>query len=128
MYLTVAFQSDYFQMSIPQVTFLETSVGDLISSVVSLGDTLSLRLVSDMFRIRNLFECMEMKPKEDGTRNFVPYISNPKGMKVEFKDVSFRYKKDTPLVLKNVSFTIQYGEIVSIVGYNGSGIHPSYPI
>lgn len=120
MYLAVAFQPDYFQMSIPQVTFLENSVGDLTSTIASLGNTLSRRLVFDMFRIRNLFQCMEMKSKSD-PGNFVPYIPNPNGMKLELKDVSFRYQKNSPLVLKNVSFTIQPGEIVSIVGYNGSG-------
>ena len=124
MYLAVAFQPDYFQMSIPQVTFLESSVSDLVSTVASLGDTISNRLVGDIFKIRNLFECMEVKSKENASGNFAPYIPQPKGMKIELKDVSFRYQKNSPMVLKNLSFTIQPGEIVSIVGYNGSGIQP----
>ena len=125
MYLAVAFQPDYFQMSIPQVTFLESSVSDLVSTVASLGDTISTRLVGDMFKIRNLFQCMEVKAKENVSGNPTPYIPQPNGMKIELKDVSFRYQKNSPLVLKNLSFTIQPGEIVSIVGYNGSGIQPS---
>jgi ATP-binding cassette subfamily B protein len=39
---------------------------------------------------------------------------------VEFKDVSFRYKDDEP-VLQNVSFTIGKGETVALVGPSGSG-------
>ncbi|HTF20834.1 MAG TPA: ABC transporter ATP-binding protein [Chryseolinea sp.] len=43
---------------------------------------------------------------------------------VEFRDVSFRYPgedTDAPLVLKNISFTIQPGEKIAIIGVNGSG-------
>ena len=44
---------------------------------------------------------------------------------VEFRDVSFRYPtenpQENPLVLKNLSFSIQPGEKVAIVGVNGSG-------
>lgn len=40
---------------------------------------------------------------------------------VEFKNVSFKYGEDKPWVLKNVSFTINRGEWVAIIGHNGSG-------
>ena len=39
--------------------------------------------------------------------------------KIEFKDVSFAYDKDN--VLKNISFTINPGERVGVVGSSGSG-------
>jgi len=38
---------------------------------------------------------------------------------LEFKNVSFAYRED--LVLKNVSFKINKGERIAIVGYNGAG-------
>jgi ABC-type transport system involved in cytochrome bd biosynthesis fused ATPase/permease subunit len=121
MYLTVAFQPDYFGMPISQLTFLESSVDGVFTSISALRSSLSTRLFKDMFRIRNLFECMEMKSRVPLPENPTTYISDPRGMKVQFKDVSFRYKKDSPNVLKNVSFTVEPGQIVSIVGYNGSG-------
>jgi len=121
MYLTVAFQPDYFGMPISQLTFLETSVDEVFRSISALRSSLSTRLLKDMFRIRNLFECMEMKSIVPLPENPATYISDPRGMKVQFKDVSFRYKKDSPNVLKNISFTVEPGQIVSIVGYNGSG-------
>jgi len=40
--------------------------------------------------------------------------------KIEFKDVSFSYKADTP-VLRNVNFTMNPGEVVAVVGASGAG-------
>ncbi|MFA0372842.1 ATP-binding cassette domain-containing protein, partial [Vibrio sp. 10N.222.54.F6] len=40
---------------------------------------------------------------------------------LEFKNVSFRYKDDSPYVLKNVSFVLQKGHQIALVGSTGSG-------
>lgn len=40
---------------------------------------------------------------------------------IEFKNVSFTYPNSTEPSLYNVSFTIQPGEKIAIVGYNGAG-------
>lgn len=40
---------------------------------------------------------------------------------IEFKNVSLRYNPESPLVLKNVSFLINAGEKIGIVGRTGSG-------
>jgi ABC-type multidrug transport system fused ATPase/permease subunit len=124
MYLVVAFQPDYFGMPISQLTFLETSVEGVFSSISYLRQSLSSKLIKDMFRIRNLFECMEIKSAVCPPENPAEYKSNPKGMKIEVKDLTFRYGKEAPPVLKDVNFTVEPGQIVSIVGYNGSGSSP----
>ena len=49
-----------------------------------------------------------------------PAISSLKG-NIEMTHVSFRYKKDAPLVLKDVSLKIEPHEFVAIVGGSGSG-------
>lgn len=40
---------------------------------------------------------------------------------VEFKNVSFRYSDELPLVLKNMSFSIKKGERIGFIGRTGSG-------
>jgi NHLM bacteriocin system ABC transporter ATP-binding protein len=40
---------------------------------------------------------------------------------IEVSHVSFRYRPDTPLVLRDVSFRVQPGEFVAFVGGSGSG-------
>ena len=40
---------------------------------------------------------------------------------LEFKDVSFSYSKKSPLIIKDLNFTIYRGEKIGIVGKTGSG-------
>ncbi len=40
---------------------------------------------------------------------------------IEFSDVSFRYRVDLPLVLKNINLTVLPGQKIGIVGRSGSG-------
>jgi len=41
--------------------------------------------------------------------------------KVELRDVSFRYRPDTPIVLDHINMRIQPGETIAIVGPTGAG-------
>ncbi len=49
-----------------------------------------------------------------------PVIPESNDGKIEFKNVSFRYNKDEP-VLENISFTVNPGQTVAIVGLTGTG-------
>lgn len=41
--------------------------------------------------------------------------------RIEFRNVSFRYRKDTPLVLKEINLTVEPGHTVALVGPTGAG-------
>ena len=45
----------------------------------------------------------------------------PKTGKVEFPNFSVKYRPDTKIVLKNLTFTINSGEKIGVLGRNGSG-------
>ena len=62
-------------------------------------------------------------------RNFLEYEPQVKSgtvipedfESIEFKNVSFRYTEDMDYIIKNVSFKIQKGQTVAVVGHNGAG-------
>lgn len=57
-------------------------------------------------------------PTEAATaRSSLPAIAG----RITFDDVHFRYRPDTPEVLKGITLDIQPGEIIGIVGRSGSG-------
>ena len=41
--------------------------------------------------------------------------------KIELKNINFRYRMDTPLVLKGINLTVEPGQKIGIVGRSGSG-------
>ena len=122
LHITVAFQPDFFNhLSMSELTFVEMSTSELLANINLLQQKVSSGIFRDLFNIRNLFECIEMKSEVHNVENPAEYKSHPNGMKIEVKGLTFSYYKDTPPVLQDVSFTIEPGQIVSIVGYNGSG-------
>uniref|UniRef100_A0A8C8DMC2 ATP-binding cassette sub-family C member 5 n=1 Tax=Oryzias sinensis TaxID=183150 RepID=A0A8C8DMC2_9TELE len=54
-------------------------------------------------------------------REMAPAPSWPQQGKITFQNVNMHYREDLPLVLKNLSFTIQPEETIGIVGRTGSG-------
>ncbi|MCG2588086.1 ABC transporter ATP-binding protein [Rhodohalobacter sulfatireducens] len=47
-------------------------------------------------------------------------LKNPKG-KIEFQNVSFRYNADEELIINDVSFDVEPGELLAVVGATGAG-------
>jgi len=53
--------------------------------------------------------------------NLPPPIPNSFCDSIELKDLSFRYSKETPWVLKNINLKIPKGSVIGIVGTTGCG-------
>jgi subfamily B ATP-binding cassette protein MsbA len=65
---------------------------------------------------QTVFELLDQKPETDsGTQS----AARVRG-KIEFKNTGFAYAADKP-VLSDVSFSVQPGEVVALVGHSGSG-------
>ncbi|MBO5463347.1 MAG: ABC transporter ATP-binding protein [Clostridia bacterium] len=66
--------------------------------------------------VQNLREFLEYEPKiQSGD------ITPEEFSSLEFKNVSFRYKDDGDYIVKNVSFKIEKGQTIAVVGHNGAG-------
>jgi ATP-binding cassette, subfamily B, multidrug efflux pump len=86
-----------------------------------------LRIIADKFNVLQMGlisgeRVFKVLDNEDVTPASPPNAFNPEKVngKIEFKNVSFGYTEDH-LVLKNVSFGVQPGQTIAIVGHTGSG-------
>lgn len=107
---------------------MELSMGGLIAAVILSSRAISplgqvTALLSNYEQTRTAYhslnEIMELPTERENEKS---YVQHPRIFgKIEFKDVSFTYPGDQKEVLKNVSFTINVGENVAIIGRIGSG-------
>jgi ATP-binding cassette subfamily C protein LapB len=104
------------------------SLGGLIAVVMLGSRTLAplaqvASLISNFQQTKTAYkvldDIMQMPTEREDGKKFVQRPSF-KG-KIEFKNVSFTYAGTEKKVLDNVSFTINPGESVGIIGSNGSG-------
>ncbi|KAI0363046.1 P-loop containing nucleoside triphosphate hydrolase protein [Pilatotrama ljubarskyi] len=83
----------------------------------------SQSFVAQLGQVRKLYEVVEVPNKvQDGTIPFPEDASQIRsGIALEFRDVSFKYPGSENYALRNVSFSINAGQLCIIVGANGSG-------
>jgi ATP-binding cassette, subfamily B, multidrug efflux pump len=84
-----------------------------------------LRVIADKFNVLQMGmvaseRVFRVLDNDDTVRTEGDYAPARIKGKVEFKNVNFAYVEDR-YVLKNISFTIQPGQTVAIVGHTGSG-------
>jgi ABC-type multidrug transport system fused ATPase/permease subunit len=124
MYLLVALKSDYFEIPLASLTYLEQSSQSLFQKTWGLWKQVGYML-HDMMAIQELFECLEMQPEMSSSEDPVVYDSanfgGGTGMKIEVRGVSYKYPGKAEFVLKDISFVLQAGETLALLGFNGSG-------
>ncbi|PME37559.1 ABC transporter permease [Vibrio sp. 10N.286.55.E10] len=87
--------------------------------------TSQITSIQSSFAAFDHIEELFVEPTEEEGRNLLPSEKVAKPLEqfesLEFKNVSFRYKDDAPYVLKNVSFVLEKGHQIALVGSTGSG-------
>jgi ATP-binding cassette subfamily B protein len=70
--------------------------------------------------LSTLYELLEREPKIHAPENPAP-VRRPFRQGIEFRNVSYTYPDRAEKALDNVSFTIEPGQTVALVGRNGAG-------
>lgn len=124
MYLLIALKADYFGTPLASLTYIEQSSQSLFKRTCALWQRTGY-MFRDLMAVQELFECMEIQPTMRNPDNPVEYESarfgNGTGMKIEVRGVSYKYPGKNDFVLKDISFVLQAGETLALLGFNGSG-------
>ncbi len=99
----------------------------IMAAVFALSDSLeqTLTSVGSVYTLSRqvgyYFQVLGMKPEivEPDTPIVPEYAT--RAPRIEFRNVSFRYKEGARNILENLSFVIEPGENVALVGENGAG-------
>ncbi len=106
------------ELTIGGLTAFIIYLGLLTWPIISLGWIINLtqRAEASMKRLCEVFDAKPviLNPVETEAINEI------KGS-IEFRNVSFRYGKDMPYVLRNINLKITAGETIGIIGHTGSG-------
>ncbi len=87
---------------------------DPIKRLTNIAGAMQRMLVS----AESVFTLIDQKPEEDtGTHEFVRAVKG----KVEFKNIIHRFPSSQSDTISNVSFTVEPGQTVALVGRSGSG-------
>ena len=70
--------------------------------------------------LERLSDIVDSKNEKEIKKDNLPFLPNIDGQ-ISFKDVSFKFDSNQPLLLKNINLNINPGEFIGIVGKSGSG-------
>ncbi|MGD1806013.1 ABC transporter ATP-binding protein [Dapis sp. BLCC M126] len=77
-------------------------------------------LYEDNLFISNLYEFLNLKPKVIEPSHPLP-VPQPMRRGITFHQVSFQYANSSRTALEDINLTIRPGEVIALVGENGSG-------
>src|ERR1700687_1499511 len=118
-YAFVIYETVMGTLTIGSLYFLTGAIAGASSNIQAVFGTFSTIADQALF-VTDLLEFFAMKPTVASKPNALP-APRPIREGFEFRNVSFNYPGQTRLVLSNVSFKLQPGERLALVGENGQG-------
>ena len=103
------------------------TIGELFLGIILINNFLwpllalsmmATQVQTSMAAMDRVMDVLESKPAISDASDALPLAEDSDG--INFQDVTFEYVEDTP-VLNNISFEINPGEMVAIVGHTGAG-------
>jgi ATP-binding cassette subfamily B protein len=121
-YLYVALQTVAGVVTLGGLTMYSQAAQQVSSSFQGLLSGISGTYENNLF-VGTLFGFLEYEPKIVSPEKTIPVVGNDssRGLSLEFRNVSFTYPGKKAAALKNVSFKIEAGEAIALVGRNGAG-------
>lgn len=102
-------------LTISDFSVVLSSINSVRDSTMSIAEGFDELSQMALF-FQNLRDFFDYEPKiTDGGKDAEEFRS------LEFKNVSFKYPDTSKVILKNVSFKINKGETIAVVGINGAG-------
>jgi ATP-binding cassette subfamily B protein len=118
-YLYVALQAVAGRLTLGDLTLYTSAASQVQSSISNLLGGFSSMYEHNLY-LSNLFTLLETPTAVERPEHPRPLPSPLRG-EVEFENVSFGYPGQEGLAIKGLSFRIEPGETVAIVGRNGAG-------
>ena len=110
-------QVAYGSLSTGQVVMLYNFMAQILIEIVKLTN-LIMQIPKTLSSTTRVEEMLTYKIRKDSGKTL---LKDDEPIKIEFKDVSLKYKGNKAESLSNISFDIEEGDLVGIVGPTGSG-------
>lgn len=118
-YLFIIFRTVAGVLTLGELTFLSGSFNRLRNQLQAIFSRFTMITESALY-LQDYFDFMDLKPEEaEGYGTKTPPSDIKEGFR--FESVSFQYPGAENYVLRDISFTLQAGEKLALVGENGAG-------
>lgn len=118
-FLYVAYRALMGRVSVGDLTLYVQAAEGLSNAFTGLLASFQTMYEHQLY-LSTLFELLDLKPLVMAPADPVP-IRRPFQEGIEFRNVSYTYEGQDHAALSDLSFTIQPGETVAVVGHNGAG-------
>ena len=115
-FIAMAFPGIQADLPLGEFIAFQTAFGQFVASGISLSASLApLFMIIPVYEQANTI--LRATPEHNRNRKEVGVLAGG----IDISRVSFKYDKNSPAVLKDISLSIKPGEFVAVVGASGSG-------